>query len=56
MTTKIPIQPQFVALASFPGPDGREVKVYITVEWHKVLEQMVSQINDMQARLAAIGA
>lgn len=55
MTAKIPLQPQVVALATFRGPDGKDVQVYITVEWHRVLSQMVSQINDLQARVTALG-
>ena len=62
MTQRIIIQPQFVAIATLDGPDGKPIFAKITQEWHRPLEQMAKLVNqqqdtiaDLTARIVALG-
>lgn len=54
-TEKAQIQKQNVPLATFDGPDGKQVPIYMTKEHHQPLERLARLVNELQARLTAAG-
>lgn len=57
MTTpaNIIIQQLNVPIATFTGPDGKPVNVYATMEWRRSMEQIAKLVNQLDARLTALG-
>lgn len=57
MTTpaNIIIQQLNVPIGTFVDKDGKTVLVYATQEWRRPLEQMAKLVNQLQARITALG-
>lgn len=51
MTTEIKIQHANAPIASFYGPDGKQVFVYVTPEWRRPLEQLAALVEDLKTRV-----
>lgn len=49
------IQQLAVPIATFTDKDGKAVLVYATQEWRRPLEQMAQLVNQLQARITALG-
>lgn len=41
----IPLQPALMPVGAVTLPNGQSVPVYVTVEWYRMVEALVKQIN-----------
>ena len=54
--TAVIIQPAFVPIANWNGPNGKPVPVYVTQEWRRPLEQLAQLVNTQAETIAALTA